>query len=85
MFLLFLFLLTKNQFENGNLKVIGPFRVPTDSHIQNEAKCYLHKDTNHFLTNGFALSLTLKQRLEATCKWYIMYCQCYIVSLINCR
>ena len=51
-----------------------------NSHFQNEAECNTFvvkmsfmcmKIKNHFQTNGFALSLTLKQRLEATGKWTV--------------
>ena len=54
----------------------GPFPSSKTSHFQNEAKCksflvkipefYLHWNKNHFHKYGFALCLTLKQRLGAT-------------------
>ena len=51
-----------------------------NSHFQNEAECKTFvvkmsfmcmKIKNHFQTNGLALSLALKQRLEATRKWTV--------------
>ena len=48
--------------------------------FQNEAKCKTFvgkmsflwmKIKNHFQINGFALSLALKQRLEATRRWTV--------------
>ena len=51
-----------------------------NSHFQNEAKCktFVVKMSftcmeikNHFQTNGFALSLASKQRLEATRRWTV--------------
>ena len=36
-----------------------------------ENEFYLHANKNHFRTNGFALRLALKQRLDATEKWPI--------------
>ena len=36
-----------------------------------ENEFYLHANKNHFHTNGFALRLALKQRLDATEKWPI--------------
>ena len=50
------------------------------SKFQNEAECKTFvvkmsftcmKIKNHFQTNGLALSLALKQRLEATRKWTV--------------
>ena len=39
--------------------------------------------SNHFHVNGFALSLALKQRLEATRKWPIRYCLRVLALLIG--
>ena len=59
---------------------IGCFRVSKSFHFQNEVMCttFLLKMCficmrvkNHFHVNGFALSLALKQRLEAT--WNTRY------------
>ena len=36
-----------------------------------ESEFYLHENKYYFQIGGFALSLALKQRLEATCKWLI--------------
>ena len=49
-----------------------PLRSCKYSHFQNEAKCknefHLHEDKKSFHINGFALTLALEQRLEATQK-----------------
>ena len=43
------------------------------SHFQNEAKCKTFLVKMSFICiNGFVISLTLKQRLEATLKWRIV-------------
>ena len=59
-----------------------PFPSSKNAHFQNEAKwkTFLTMEMNyicvrikkkHFHINGFALSLALKRRLEATQKWTI--------------
>ena len=37
--------------------------------LSGENECYLHETKYYFDINGFALSLTWKQSLEATRKW----------------
>ena len=52
-----------------------PFLSSKNSHFQDEADCKTFlvfqcmRITNHFHINGFALSLALKQRLQATREW----------------
>ena len=50
-----------------------PFPRSKNSHFQNEAKCKTFLVKMSFICiNGFVISLTLKQRLEATLKWRIV-------------
>ena len=62
------------------MSVNRPFPSSENSHFQNEAKCKTFvlkmsficmRIENHFHINGSALSLALKQKLEATRKWAI--------------
>ena len=59
-----------------------PFPSSRNSHSDNETKCKIFlvkmgyicvRIKNHFRTNGFALSLALKQTLQATWKWPISH------------
>ena len=54
-------------FVNWSNESIRLFSSSKHSHFQNETKC--KNLWCYFHTNVFALSLTLKQRLEATWKW----------------
>ena len=65
---------------NMSLVFMTMYLSQLNSNFQNEAKCKTFvrkmsfmciKIKNHFQINGFALSLTLKQRLEATGKWTV--------------
>ena len=66
--------LLKEDFQKLSLK--GHFRVPK---ILTKSKTFVEKTSiicmriqSHFLNNGFALSIALKQRPGATLKWPIL-------------